>query len=123
MPDALELMRRFTLQDSSGAAAADMAAAAGLFSAASGAEAAARVKTFLRGRVRYRKERGEVITPMGETLRAGEGDCDQQAVAAATMLEAARYRTRFRIVLQAAPDGRRTQHAYAQLQGRRGVWV
>ena len=77
----------------------------------------------VKGDIEFRGEYGETLQSPEATINLGAGDCDDQAVLAATMLASLGYETRFKTVaLRGSPD--ELSHVYVEVRDKRtGRWL
>jgi transglutaminase-like putative cysteine protease len=73
--------------------------------------------------IEFRGEYGETLQSPEATINLGAGDCDDQAVLAATMLASLGHETRFKTVaLRNSPD--ELSHVYVEVRDKRtGRWI
>jgi transglutaminase-like putative cysteine protease len=78
---------------------------------------------WVKNNIEFRGEYGETLQSPEATLNLGAGDCDDQAVLAATMLSSLGYETRFKtIALRDSPD--ELSHVYIEVRDKRtGEWM
>jgi len=78
---------------------------------------------YVRDHIEFRGEHGETLQSPEATLRLGAGDCDDQSMLLATLLQLNGHDTRFRTVaLHSSPD--EFSHVYVEVRDRQtGQWL
>ena len=81
------------------------------------------VNRWIKEHIEFRGEYGETLQDPMNTLRFGAGDCDDQSMLAAAMLESLGFQTRFKtIALQDSPED--LSHVYVEVREKRtGQWI
>jgi hypothetical protein len=78
---------------------------------------------WIKSNIEFRGEYQETLQSPEATINLGAGDCDDQAVLAASMLNSLGYETRFRVVaLHGSPD--EYSHVYVEVRDKTtGDWI